>query len=135
MWWLALPTTAGVSLPCNAVIRVRSLLVTGNFSNPSVKDVLFAAKGGGLYLMTGDGNGGFSTPREISLPGPVTALAAGEFRAADGFTDIAVGVAGGGGNFLLIFDDGAKGFRNPVVQQPLAEAASAIEFGSMDDDL
>src|ERR1041385_5850072 len=109
-------------------------LVTGNFSNPSVKDVLFAAKGGGLYLMTGDGNGGVSTPREISFSGPLTALAAGEFRAAGGGRDFAVGVAGGGGNFLLIFDDGAKGFRNPVVQQPLAEAASAIEFGSLDDD-
>src|SRR6185295_823370 len=109
-------------------------LVTGNFTHDSEKDVLFAAKGGALYLMAGDGSGRLGAPQEIALPGPVTALAAGEFRAADGFTDVAVGVAGGGGNFLLIFDDAAQGFRNPVVQQALAEPATGIEFGSLDDD-
>src|ERR1041385_6024613 len=109
-------------------------MVTGNFTADSNKDVLFAAKGGALYLMAGDGSGRLGAPQEISLPGPVTGLAAGEFRAADGFTDVAVGVAGGGGNFLLIFDDAAKGFKNAVVQQPLADAATGIEFGSLDDD-
>jgi predicted outer membrane repeat protein len=109
-------------------------MVTGNFTHDADKDVVFAAKGGALYLMAGDGSGRLGSPQEIPLPGPVTALAAGEFRNADGFTDIAVGVAGGGGNFLLIFDDAAHGFRNPVVQQPLADAASGIEFGSLDDD-
>src|ERR1043165_2764143 len=109
-------------------------MVTGNFTRDSEKDVLFAAKGGALYLMAGDGSGRLGSPQEIPLPGPVTALAAGEFRAADGFTDIAVGVAGSGGNYLLIFDDAAKGFKNPVVQQPLAEPATGIEFGNLDDD-
>src|SRR5215213_10392909 len=109
-------------------------MVTGNFTRDSEKDVLFAAKGGALYLMAGDGAGRLGAPQQIDLLGPVTALAAGEFRAADGFTDIAVGVAGGGGNFLLIFDDAAKGFKNPLVQQPLAAPASAIEFGGLDDD-
>src|SRR5690349_4743472 len=108
-------------------------MVTGNFTRDSEKDVLFAAKGGALYLMAGDGSGRLGAPQEIPLPGVVTALAAGEFRAADGITDIAVGVAGGGGNFLLIFD-GAKGFNDPVVQQPLSDAASGIEFGGLDDD-
>ena len=67
-------------------------LVTGNFTHDSEKDVLFAAKGGALYLMAGDGSGRLGDPQQIDLPGPVTALAAGEFRAADGFTDVAVGV-------------------------------------------
>src|SRR5690349_15433684 len=109
-------------------------MVTGNFTRDSEKDVLFAAKGGALYLMAGDGSGRLGSPQEIPLPGPVTALAAGEFRAADGFTDVAVGVAGGGGNYLLIFDDAARGFKNAVVQQPLAEPATGIEFGNLDDD-
>src|SRR4029079_16089665 len=85
-------------------------LVTGNFTHDSEKDVLFAAKGGALYLMKGDGSARLGDPQQIELPGPVTALAAGECRAADGFTDVAVGVAGGGGNFLVIFD-GAEGFK------------------------
>src|SRR5688572_24590706 len=104
-------------------------LVTGNFTHDSDKDVLFAAKGGALYLMAGHGSGRLGAPEQIDLPRPVTALAAGEFRAADGFTDVAVGVPGS----LLIFD-AVDGLSNPLVQQPLAESATAIEFGGLDDD-
>src|SRR5262249_25062703 len=69
----------------------------------------------------------------IDLPGPVTALAAGEFRGADGLTDIAVGVSGPGGEALLIFD-AAEGFSNALVQTELSEPATGIEFGGLDDD-
>jgi Big-like domain-containing protein len=108
-------------------------VVVGNFNHSSVKDILFAAKGGGLYLMTGDGKGGFGAAEQISLPGPVTALAAGEFRAADGFGDVAVGVTGPGGDTLLVFD-GADGLSSPLVQYPLTGPATGIEFGGLDDD-
>ncbi|HEU4477482.1 MAG TPA: hypothetical protein VFR80_03130, partial [Pyrinomonadaceae bacterium] len=104
-------------------------LVAGTFTHDSEKDVLFAAKGGALYLMAGDGSGRLGSPQQIDLPGPVTALAAGEFRAADGYTDIAVGV----GESLLIFD-AVEGLSNALVQYQLSEPASAIELGSLDDD-
>ncbi len=109
-------------------------LVTGNFTKDSEMDVVFAAKGGGLYLMEGNGSGRFGDPRLIDLPGPVTSLAAGEFRAADGLTDLAVGVSGPEGDALLVSDDGADGFSNAVVQYHLSAPASAIEFGGLDDD-
>ncbi|HEU4834977.1 MAG TPA: hypothetical protein VFS90_11200, partial [Pyrinomonadaceae bacterium] len=109
-------------------------LATGNFTNDSEKDVVFAAKGGALYLMKGNGTGRLGEPQQIELPGPVTALAAGEFRAADGITDLAVGVSAPGGETLMIFDDGVDGFSNAVVQQQLSAPASAIEFGGLDDD-
>jgi len=109
-------------------------LVTGDFTNGSTKDILIAAKGGGLYLLKGDGTGKFEAPREIPLPGTVTTLAAGEFSAADGFTDIAVGVTMPGGDALLVFDDAAQGFTNPIVALPLAAPATAVEFGGLDDD-
>jgi predicted outer membrane repeat protein len=109
-------------------------LVTGNFNSDSDKDVLVAARGGGLYLLAGDGRGGLGEPQLIDLAGGVTALAAGEFRAADVFTDVAVGVSGEAGNALVIFDDAAAGFRKPVVLEPLAAPATAIEFGGLDDD-
>jgi hypothetical protein len=108
-------------------------LVTGNFTNDSQKDVLFAAKGGALYLMVGNGAGRLGDPQQIDLPGSVTALAAGEFRAADGVTDIAVGVSGPGGQSLLVFD-GAEGLSTALAQFQLSEPASAIEFGGLDDD-
>src|SRR5215216_3164166 len=108
-------------------------LVTGNFTHDSDKDVLAAAKGGALYLMAGDGTGRLGAPQQIDLPGPVTALAAGEFRAADGFTDVAVGVTGPGGDALLIFD-AADGLSNELVQYQLSQPASGIEIGFLDDD-
>src|SRR6185295_12399567 len=94
-------------------------LVTGNFTHDSEKDVLFAARGGALYLMTGDGSGRLGSPQQIDLPGPVTALAAGEFRAADGFTDVAVGVTGPGGESLLLFD-AVDGFSSALAQYQLS---------------
>ncbi|MFZ0063084.1 MAG: hypothetical protein WAL47_13720, partial [Pyrinomonadaceae bacterium] len=109
-------------------------VVTGNFTNDSQKDVVVAAKGGALYLMTGDGTGRLGDPQLIDLPGPVTALAAGEFRAADGFSDLAVGVSGPSGEVLLIFDDGVNGFSKALAEYPLSQPASAIEFGGLDDD-
>ena len=108
-------------------------LVTGNFTHGSEKDVLFAAKGGALYLMAGDGSGRLGSPQQIDLPGPVTALAAGEFRAADGFTDVAVSVTGPSGESLLIFD-AVEGFSNALAQYPLSAPPSAIELGMLDDD-
>jgi Bacterial Ig-like domain (group 3)/PKD domain/Calx-beta domain len=108
-------------------------VVTGNFTNDSEKDVVLATKGGGLYLMAGDGTGRLGDPQQIALPGPVTTLAAGEFRTSDGFADLAVGVTGSGGDVLLIFD-GAQGFSNALVQYQLGQPASAIEFGGLDDD-
>src|SRR6185295_562499 len=109
-------------------------LAEGNFDHNSDKDILFAAKGGGLYLMAGDGKGGFGVPQQIALPGVVTAMATGEFRAADGFTDVAVVISGPAGDSLLIFDDAVDGFANALVQQSLAAPATAIEFGGLDDD-
>src|SRR5215213_4727083 len=116
-----------------AVPVTPDFLVTGNFTNDSQKDVLFAARGGALYLMVGNGTGRLGDPQQIDLPGPVTALAAGEFRAADGVTDIAVGVSGPGGESLLVFD-GADGLSTALAQYQLSEPASAIEFGGLDDD-
>ncbi len=122
-----LPDTEVYQVPVPA-----DFVAVGNFNRGSAKDILIGAKGGALYLMAGNGNG-FGIPELITLPGPVTALAAGEFRAADGMTDVAVGVTSPGGDALLIFD-GAEGFSNPIAQFPLAGPASGIEFGGLDDD-
>ena len=116
-----------------AVPASPDFLVTGNFTKDTEKDVLFAAKGGALYLMQGNGTGRLDSPLQIDLPGPVTALGVGEFRAADGFTDVAVGVSGSDGDSLLIFD-GADGFSEPLAQFQLAEPATGIELGGLDDD-
>jgi uncharacterized repeat protein (TIGR01451 family) len=68
------------------------------------------------------------------LPGKLTALAAGEFRAADGKLDVAVGVAGAGGTQLLIYDGAKGGLSGEPMQLPLPAEASVIRFGGMDGD-
>ncbi|HEX6284160.1 MAG TPA: hypothetical protein VFZ71_04770, partial [Pyrinomonadaceae bacterium] len=108
-------------------------VATGNFTDDSEKDVLIAARGGALYLMEGNGAGRLGEPKQIELPGAVTALAVGEFRAADGRTDLAVGVSGPGGESLLIFD-AAEGLSEALVQYQLSQPASGIELGGLDDD-
>ena len=69
-------------------------IVTGDFNHDGKKDILAGARGGGLYLMTGDGQGKFGAAIPISLPGQVTSLAAGELNKADGQPDIAIGIIG-----------------------------------------
>src|SRR5258705_13387993 len=108
-------------------------LQVGDFNHDNRKDVLFAARGGGLFLLAGDGLGGLKESQKISLPGSVTAMTAGQFRAADSWTDIAVGVAGPSGQALLIFD-GANELSDQSLTFSLSAPAAAVQFGSLDND-
>jgi hypothetical protein len=103
----------------------------GDFNHDNRKDVLVAARGGNLFLLAGDGSGGLSAPEQIALSGTVTTLAAGEFGAPDGWTDLAVSVAGPSGAELLIYD-GVKGVTGEPMRAPLGVPATAIEFGELD---
>ena len=67
-----LPNVDVISVPATP-----DFVATGNFTSDGVLDIVFATKGGGLYLMAGTGKGRFADPQQINLPGPVTALAAG----------------------------------------------------------
>jgi hypothetical protein len=108
-------------------------LQVGDFDHDNRKDVLVAARGGDLFLLAGDGRGGLNAPQQISLPGSVTAMTAGEFRALDGWTDIAVGVEGPSGPALLIFD-GANALQGEPMSFRLSAAATAVEIAGLDDD-
>jgi hypothetical protein len=108
-------------------------LMTGDFNRDGIADVLFAARGGSLNMLAGDGTGKLELQEPISLPGPVASFSAGEFCAADGRMDIAVGVSTPDGDQLLIFD-GVQGFEGTPITFPLIGAASAIEFSELDGD-
>jgi hypothetical protein len=107
----------------------------GDFDADGHWDVVTAARGGStLYFFLGDGRGNLSAPRQVDLPGRVTALVTGEINRADGLTDIVVGVSGVDGPKALVFEapDGALR-ANPEVF-PLAAEASALALGQFDDD-
>jgi uncharacterized repeat protein (TIGR01451 family) len=107
----------------------------GNFFNDGHWDVVSAARGSdALYLLPGDGQGGFDTARRFPLPGKVTAMAAGEINRRDGLTDLIVGVSGASGPKVLVFEgpDGALRHEPEVIDLP-AEATS-LALGQLDDD-
>ena len=110
-----------------------SYVETGDFTGDKRPDVLVAAQRGGLYLLAGDGKGGVAKARSIPLPGPVTTLTAGEFRAADGRSDVAVGAATPQGPELLLYDGRVGKLARPM-RLSLPGAATAIRFGSLDSD-
>ncbi|OLE55152.1 MAG: hypothetical protein AUG51_04660 [Acidobacteria bacterium 13_1_20CM_3_53_8] len=124
-----LPETLSYTTP-----EAADFLVTGDFNRDGRSDVLLAAHGGGLYLMAGDGAGRLTAPERIELPGQVTALAAGEFKAADGNTDVAVGIAGPSGHTLLIYDGAEGGLSGQPTSYQLPYEATAVEFGRLDSD-
>src|SRR4051812_47211184 len=77
------------------VVRVPeavSFVEAGDFDRDGRADVLAGSLGGGLYFLAGHGRGGVGPARRIPLGGKVTTLASGEFRAADGHPDVAVGI-------------------------------------------
>jgi hypothetical protein len=106
-------------------------LQVGDFNHDNQRDVLLATTSGQMFLLPGDGHGGLGAPEPIALPGAVTSLTAGEFRAPDGLSDVAVGVVGSTGPELLIYD-GASGVDSEPMHLSLSAPATAVEFGEVD---
>ena len=109
-------------------------LYVGDFNQDNRRDVLVASRGGNLQLLAGDGQGRLEEGKVIALPGSVTALNVGEFRAADGHIDVAVGITGPDGPQALVFDGAAGGFASEPFRFALPAGAEALEFGELDSD-
>jgi len=108
---------------------------TGDFNADGHADVVAAARGGAaLYLLPGDGRGGFGQAERIELPGGVTALAAGEINRADGLTDLIVGITGTDGSEVLVFESPEGALRGQPEVFTLPAAATALALGQLDDD-
>lgn len=68
----------------------------GDFDPDGHWDVVTAQNGGTkLYLVRGDGHGGFSAVQTIELGGTVTALRTGEINRPDALTHVAVAIIAG----------------------------------------
>ncbi len=124
-----LPTVETIQVPTPV-----DFLEIGDFNNDGRKDLLVGGRLGGLFFIAGDSNNGWLPAQAIEIGGALTALAAGEFRAADGKKDVAVGVNGPGGSQVLIYD-GAEGcLTASPMQFSLSSEATVIRFGGVDDD-
>ena len=95
-----LPETRVFPLP-----EAPDLLAAGDFDADGHRDLVAGHLGSQwLYLLRGDGHGGFAEAERIALPGALTALAAGEIDRPDGLTDIAVAVNASAGAQVLVYE-------------------------------
>jgi hypothetical protein len=107
-----------------------AFLAAGDFDGDDLWDVVLAdATQPALFLLAGDGTGGFSPARRVPLPSAVTALAAGEINRADGLMDLAVGVGGGDSAALLVFEGPTGALRADAEVLPLRETPTRLVLG------
>ncbi len=111
-----------------SLLEAPQFLGAGDFNADGHWDVITARRGGNsLYLLPGDGHGGFGKVQRIELPGSVTALVTGEMNRRSRLPDIVVAINGTAGPQVLVFES-PKGAINgtpevltiPVVATSLA---------------
>lgn len=115
--------------------EVPDFLRAGDFDADGHWDLVAAHAGSNsLYLLRGDGHGGFAAPERIALPGAVIALTTGEINRVDGLTDIAVAVTGDNGSQVLVFESSMGALRGKPETYPIPAAAAALVMMPLDDD-
>ncbi|HEV3316142.1 MAG TPA: CSLREA domain-containing protein [Candidatus Angelobacter sp.] len=111
-------------------------LATGNFTGSGHLDLVVASRGGNaVYVFSSDGKGKFAIRQMISLPGAITALAAGQFGQAGAFTSLIVGVSGPQKSFSFSLYRGSPQGPARLASYPLNAPASTVAFGDLDGDL
>ena len=102
------------------------ILAAADFTRSGHIDILVAKRGGGLYLLSGDGQGNFSAAQRIDLAGDVTALT------VNGAGHVAVGIQSGSNTQVLIFNPRSSGgLLQPVATHPLSAPATSMAWGAL----
>jgi len=120
-----------------AIPEEPDFLGAGDFDADGHWDLVAAHRGSSaLWLLRGDGHGGFYPAERIALPSAVTALVTGELNRPDGLTDIAVAVAGGsgGGAQVLVFEGPGGALRGEPEAFPLPTPAASLAVADLDGD-
>jgi hypothetical protein len=118
------PATFQTKASAYTLPEAPELLATGDFNRDGKEDVLVAARGGHLYLLTGDGKGGLLAPQMVPLSGSVRALA------ATGDGHVAVSLSGGSGPELRILAPGPAGLVAGA-SYPLPAQGDSVGWGTL----
>jgi CSLREA domain-containing protein len=107
----------------------------GDFDADGHWDLVAAGRGGkALYLLPGDGRGGFGAAKQIDVPGKVTALASGDVNRADGLMDIIVALSGDDRPELLVLEGPEGAFKSKPEVFSLPAEATSLAVGRFDED-
>jgi hypothetical protein len=107
----------------------------GDFDADGHWDIVVASRtSNALNLFSGDGRGGFASPREIDLPGVVTAMTTGEINRADGLTDLVVGVSSERGSEVLVFEGPEGALRAGPEVIKLGAPITSLALGQLAGD-
>ena len=110
-------------------------LGAGDFDADGRTDLVVASRDSrALWVLSGDGRGGFAAPRRIDLPGAPTALTVGEIDRADGLPDVVVAVQDGDHASLLVFESPLGALRGGFARLDLPAAATSLALGQFDGD-
>lgn len=106
----------------------------GDFDADGHCDIVVAASAGDkLYLLTGDGLGGFAPAKALNLPGKVTAMAVGEMNRPDGLEDLIVATESRSGSSVLVFEGPEGALRATPEVVDLPARATSLALGQLDD--
>lgn len=119
----------------HSVPQAPDFIGAGDFDGDGHQDLAIAGRGGeALWLLAGDGRGGFASPKEISLPGAATAFIVGEINRRDGLEDLVVAVDGDDGPKALVYEGPTGALRARPEAFPLPASATALVLGQLDAD-
>ena len=118
-----------IELPIRAEI-----ILSGDFNRDGRMDIAAAARGGNsIYLIEGNGIGGFGSVREIPLAGRITSLISGDVNRLDGLPDIIAGLDNNGIFSLSIYQGLGDIFNTEPEILNLTSPATQILGGQFDE--
>ncbi len=110
-------------------------LGAGDFDGDGHFDVVVASRvSASLYLLSGDGQGGFERGSWFELQGSVVALLVGELGRLDGLADLVVAVDGSNGPAAILFHGPGGALRSQGSTVPLPQRAVSLALGQLDGD-
>ena len=125
-----LPNPRSFSVP-----EAPDFLVAGDFDADGHWDLLTAQRGShALFLLRGNGNGGFFPAERIEIAGNVTQMIAGEINRPDGLIDIVVAVDTGAGSKALVYESPRGAMRGEPEIIALPQSATGLALGRFDGE-